>query len=317
MKKAIYPFKYMRITQRHDEGNHLPHWKPLKDWGDKPWDEACKDGGRSYFEPKNDFVIEEIRMSAADNSIRIKSVEKLQMPYKTDYLYMTLTHMNNDDMSKLKKGQIIKAGSKIIREGTHGNSSGNHFHLTANVGKYYGFKRNSNGKWVFAYAKSLTPEEAFYLDTNHTEVLNAKGYKFKKYTVLTPVKRDKTKEQIEVIVSDLNVRDKPNGKILGYATKGIYNVLNVKTDTYTWYEVEKGKWFANNGKWVNVLAVDKPIEPPKEEKPKEPELEKTIEIPQIDDNLEDTIEIPIIEKPNLIELIIKIFRKIKEILWKK
>ena len=178
---ALYPFEYMRITQRHDEGNHLAHWKPTTNYSDKPWDEACQDGGRSYFVPQNDFKVEEkFGSQASGYSVRLASLFKLKMPYKDepDILYLTLTHLNNDDYSKIQVGQIIHKGEKIIREGTSGQASGNHFHVTANTGKYYGCKQNSNGKWVFCYKKSLLPNEAFYVDTTKTIIINAKKYDF-------------------------------------------------------------------------------------------------------------------------------------------
>ena len=60
MEYAIYPFQYIRISQRHDEGNHLGHWSPSTNYSDKPWDEAEKDSGRQYFCPQNNFKIVEI-----------------------------------------------------------------------------------------------------------------------------------------------------------------------------------------------------------------------------------------------------------------
>ena len=54
MEYAIYPFEEMKITQRHDQGNHRPHWDGSTDYSDKPWDEACKDSGTRYFVPGND-----------------------------------------------------------------------------------------------------------------------------------------------------------------------------------------------------------------------------------------------------------------------
>lgn len=185
MKKeyAIYPFRYMNITQRHDQGNHTPHWKNSKNYSDKPWDEACKDGGRSYFEPMNDFVIEEVLglNTSTTNSVRLKSVNKLYIPFKEepDYLYVTLTHMNEDNLKQVKKGQVLKAGTKILMEGTDGYATGNHFHVTANLGKYYGMLKNSNGSWVFTYEKSLLPNEAFYFDGSWTEMIYARNYEFK------------------------------------------------------------------------------------------------------------------------------------------
>lgn len=174
---AIYPFDYMRITQRHDEGNHLAHWQPFKDYADKPWDEASKDGGRQYFIPQNDYIVDEIILGSY--SVRLTTKNKVLIPYQKDpvYLHITLTHIEQADLKKLKVGQLIPKGSKLILEGK-GGASAYHFHITANLGNYYGIKCNSNGKWCFVYDKSLLPNEAFYVDTNFTTILNAKGYNF-------------------------------------------------------------------------------------------------------------------------------------------
>lgn len=206
---AIYPFKYMNITQRHDQGNHVPHWKGVTNWSDKPWDDALKDGGESYFEPKNDWKIIQILglNNSTTNTIILRTLKKLTMPYKgkTDYIYLTLTHTNESDLNKLKVGQIIKKGSKLanLREGTDGNATGNHFHITANIGKYYGFLKNNNGKWCFTYEKSLLPNEAFYLDKSHTKVISARNYVFK-----TPPKEEVKIYKKVSATAGVNMRDK-------------------------------------------------------------------------------------------------------------
>lgn len=179
---AIYPFEEMRITQRHDEGNHIPHWKPTPNYSDKPWDEACKDTGRSYFVPQNDYIVETVlglKTTKVTNSVILRTYNKVIIPYQTEpvYLYLTLTHMAEEDMYKMKAGQIIRKGSKILREGKDGATS-YHFHCTANIGDYYGFLKNSNGKWVFAFEKSLLPNEAFYIDKKVTHIYKDSGYKF-------------------------------------------------------------------------------------------------------------------------------------------
>ena len=181
IEKAIYPFPYMIITQRHDEGNHLPHWYNSTNYSDKPFDEALKDSGRSYFIPQNDFIIEELLGSQAEGySVRLKSVNELKIPYQQNpvYLKITLTHLNYDDFSQLSVNQIIRKGDAIIREGTSGQASGNHFHVTANIGNYYGLLQNSNGAFCFTYDVSLTPNEAFYLDSSNTVVIDNNNYMF-------------------------------------------------------------------------------------------------------------------------------------------
>ena len=274
---AIYPFKYMNISQRHDQGNHTAHWKNVTNHSDKPWDEACKDTGRSYFEPQNDFLIQEVKglnTTKSTNAVRLKSVNKLYIPYKKepDYLYVTLTHMNEDNLKQVKVGQVLKKGTKILMEGTDGNATGNHFHITANIGKYYGLLQNNNGKWCWTYEKSLLPNEAFYLDKKHTTIKNNNKYSFAEVPteivkVGTPVKRDEKKDQIEVVVAELNVRNKPstNATKVGFANIGIYDIIkSSEANGYTWYEIEENKWIATKeGVWTKLHKKVEVVEPPK------------------------------------------------------
>ena len=260
---AIYPFKFMNITQRHDQGNHLPHWKNSTNYSDKPWDEACEDSGRSYFEPQNDFIVEDVLgiNSNVTNSVRLKSINKLYIPYKKDpdYLYLTLTHMNEDNLKQVKKGQILKKGTKILIEGTDGVATGNHFHITANLGKYYGLLQNSNNAWCFTYDKSLLPEEAFYLNSEFTTIKNLNGYKFINVPLEyygNPVERNESVDQIEILVDDLRARSMPSivsGEILGYMYSGIYNVTEIEVGNgYTWYKTDN-VWFAS-GEWTKLYS---------------------------------------------------------------
>ena len=178
---SIYPFLDMRITQRHDEGNHLPHNYPFKAYSDKPFDEACKDSGRSYFVPQNDYKIVEIigLNTPTTNTVRLETVNKVKIPYQNDLviLELTLTHINEDNLKQLKVGQIIHKNEKVILEGKD-QATANHFHVTANIGKYYGLLKNSNGKWCFTYDKSLLPNEAFYIDKKINNIIDNKGYNF-------------------------------------------------------------------------------------------------------------------------------------------
>lgn len=261
---ALYPYETMNITQNYDDGNHVPHWKNVTNYSDKPWDEACKDTGRSPFKPQNDFRVEEVLglNTSTTNTVRLVSVKKLYMPYKEepDYLKLTLTHINEDNLKKIKKGDIIAKGSEIILEGTDGNATGNHFHNTANVGKYYGLKKNNNGKWCYTYEKSLLPHEAFYIDPSFTTIKNSNGSTFKEKPIDkigTPVSRNDKVDQIEILVDNLNARNgaSKNCKKLGYINKGIYNYISkTEKEGYTWYQVEKGIYIASNGEWCKELT---------------------------------------------------------------
>lgn len=76
-----------------------------------------------------------------------------------------------------------------------------------------------------------------------------------------PVERNVEKVQIEVVESQLFCRlghstDSPS---IGFIKKGIYNFIQYFEDgKYTWYEIEKGKWIANNGEWIKLLNIEIP-----------------------------------------------------------
>lgn len=83
-------------------------------------------------------------------------------------------------------------------------------------------------------------------------------------TPITPtVERDIYKNQIEVKVPELNVRDYPsvNNKSLGFAPIGIYNWSEVyNNDGYDWYKIAQDQWIAYSPEWENVYPAQ-----PKEE----------------------------------------------------
>lgn len=278
MEYAIYPFEDMRITQRHDEGNHRAHNIPFIDYSDKPWDEACTDGGRQWFYPGNDYRVVEILglgTTVTTNSVRLETVNKVKIPYQEEpvILEVTLTHMNEETIQRIKVGQIIHKHEKIIQEGKDG-ATANHFHCTANIGQYYGFKKNANDKWCFVYEKSLTPVEAFYVDDG-VHILDSNGYVFKEVPEMervgTPVARNTKVNQIEVLASatQLRARKEPgtSGEVLGYINVGIYDIEDTEgaKDGYDWYKVQ-GMWIAYSPDWEVLLPKE---EPSKEEIQKE------------------------------------------------
>ena len=62
---------------------------------------------------------------------------------------------------------------------------------------------------------------------------------------LYSVEEDKSKDQIEVLTFEQNVRNK-NNDILKKAEKGFFNIISTKQDNdYLWYEVEKGMFIAH------------------------------------------------------------------------
>lgn len=79
---------------------------------------------------------------------------------------------------------------------------------------------------------------------------------------ITPiVERDKNKDQLEVIVPELNVRTIPttSSDILGVAPKGIYNYYEIiENEGYKWYRIAENQWIAESKdyKWINVYPKE-------------------------------------------------------------
>lgn len=259
---AIYPFQTMNITQNWNQGNHINHWKQSTNYSDKPWDEAGKDINQDFFIPQNDFIVEEVLgiNSNITNSVRLKSINKLYIPYKKDpdYLYLTLTHMNEENLKQISKGQIIKKGSTILLEGKDGIATGNHFHITANLGKYYGLLKNSNNAWCFTYDKSLLPEEAFYIEKSFTNIINSQGSNFidvpKEINIIgVPVEKNSLKNQIETTKS-VKCYKNPNldSEVIGNVKEGFYNYTEKIDDgTFIWYNIGIGYILYQN-EFINI-----------------------------------------------------------------
>lgn len=86
---------------------------------------------------------------------------------------------------------------------------------------------------------------------------------FEKYDYIFPIKylgnptlRDKTKEQIEIVINNLRVRKSPNGEILGYIKPGIYNALDGYVSDYTWYKINTDMWIAYSKTFGNFYPKE-------------------------------------------------------------
>lgn len=78
---------------------------------------------------------------------------------------------------------------------------------------------------------------------------------------VTPtVKRDENKEQVQVLVTDLNVRMEPSTKAtrIGFAKKGYYNILGKKVaGGYTWLNIAEDQYIAFDKEWATILSPKK------------------------------------------------------------
>lgn len=273
----IFPMKYMRITCRYDEGSHRAHNVSVSDGKvDYPIDAAGIDTGRDpIYCPCDEMKITMIKgvgVSHTTNTIWLVSTNPVIAPTFTDYAFMTLTHSNDDDIKDLYIGKVFKRGEIICHEGDDG-ATANHIHLVAGKGSSDNWIVNSNGKFVIE-GDTLKPEDVFFVDKNFTEVLNSGNLNWEyleeeKVDIIgTPVERNTTVNQVEVLIDNLNLRESYSihSTRIGYIRKGIYNVLDTKeNDGYTWYQVEN-YWIASNPGWTKYY--------PKEEQP-DPEPEPT------------------------------------------
>ena len=180
----IFSMKYLNVTQNYNgKTSHYPY--STGDIKNYPLDLAGGDSGRDWFYCPCDAMKVE-RIYGVGN----KGVNTLWLTSTTpcifadgieDYATIVLTHPEDDDLKKLKVGQIFKRGDKICREGGDGGFT-NHIHLAVGRGKITngGWTQNNKGKWVLTTTKGpLKPEKAFFLDKSFTTVKKTGNLIFK------------------------------------------------------------------------------------------------------------------------------------------
>lgn len=168
MEKAIFPCKYMRITQGYNEGTHLDSFAI---------DNADIDSSISSVYAPFTGIIKKIYSNDA-NEVWLESVEKIEYPDGTiDYMTIMFAHAN--DISNLFVGKRINKGEVFYSEGTKGNATGNHCHIECGKGKFegIGWHKNNNGYWSINNGKR--PEDCLYIDDSIT-IIDNYGYNFKK-----------------------------------------------------------------------------------------------------------------------------------------
>lgn len=198
MQYLKYPCKTMNITQSYlGKYSHAPNVSGNPK--DYPIDEAGADTGRDYFYAPCDMKIVRIYgvKASGTNTIWLESLEKVMTPSGMLKITIMVIHPEDDDLLKLKVGQIFKQGDKAFREGKDGNASGNHFHISVASGVIgaTGWVENDKGSWVIKTdGVALKPEVAFFIDED-TTIKNSGGLTFKKIEQMT-------KEEAKVIVKE-------------------------------------------------------------------------------------------------------------------
>ena len=84
--------------------------------------------------------------------------------------YMTLSIWHDNDVSNLKVGQVIKQGQVFYQEGTKGQVTGKHNHLTVGKGKFTGSGWYKNTpSWCINNQYDITKALFVYKDTHITK----------------------------------------------------------------------------------------------------------------------------------------------------
>ncbi len=264
----------MRITQSYyGDTSHRRHWDPTPNYSDYPIDDAGENEGvEAIYCPCDEMIVTAVKgtYNSATNTVWLVSTSKVVTPTFEDIAFMTLTHSEDADLKEVTVGRKYKRGEVICHEGQDG-ASANHIHIVCGRGSSNTWIQNTNGSWVIQ-GDTKKPEEVFYIDRSFTEELWG-GYlpwvDLPNDHIGIPVPRDSSKNQLEVLVSNLNARKMPslNGEKLGYVNFGIYDYQEVvEKDNYIWYKIEDF-YVAYQEGWENLY--------PKEELKENPE-EKTV-----------------------------------------
>ena len=158
----------------------------------------------------------------------------------------------------LLKGLQVKVGDRVVkgqpigRMGNSGYSFGQHLHFEIRKGK--------NDRTA-----TVDPLDYLMLESRSVIVSSQTLYpsriKYRQTSIGTPVARDTNKNQIEVLITDLNARDNAsiNADRLGFVTKGIYNVKSKqKAGDYMWYQIEPDVWIAYSENWAKLYPKEVP-----------------------------------------------------------
>lgn len=261
----------MRITQSYyGDTSHRRHWDPTPNYSDYPIDDAGENEGvEAIYCPCDEMIVTAVKgtYNSATNTVWLVSTSKVVTPTFEDIAFMTLTHSEDADLKDVTIGRKFKRGEVICHEGRDG-ASANHIHIVCGRGSSNNWIQNTNGSWVIQ-GDTKKPEEVFYIDRSFTEELWG-GYlpwvDLPNDHIGTPVSRDSSKNQLEVLVSNLNARKMPSldGEKLGYVNPGIYNYQEVvEKDNYIWYKIEDF-YIAYQEGWENLYPKEEPSEEPKE-----------------------------------------------------
>lgn len=201
-----------------------------------------------------------------------------------------------DNSIKVKKGQAVTRGQQIASMGgTYGYATHLHFEMWK-VPKNYSFNWNDRMKYL------VNPLDYTFAFDGQTIANDSVSYIMRVLGTSQQVKRDATKNQIEVVGPVLRIRKGAgtNQSVLGYIDYGIYNYSETKTaNGYTWYNLGFG-WIAGTKEDTKVYLKEEPKPTPEPEPTPQPTDDKDKKIVELEEKAK-LLEAEILAQNTVIE----------------
>lgn len=187
IEKLLYPLFNMRITQGYMSGSsHYAHSHSKDGIIDYSLDDGEKDtGNNDFFLAPCTLKIVEIYLTGT-NTFWWESVDEVILANgKKSKVCGYVIHCPDSSLKKMKVGQIFKQGEKVAQEGTDG-ASAFHFHHAVALGSCKKlsdcprpWKLNAAGAYVLtSTGGAIKPEDAYFVYTKQTKILNDGGIKW-------------------------------------------------------------------------------------------------------------------------------------------
>ena len=202
----------------------------------------------------NDGVVDQIDKSTGTNNAGVYVWIKHEYTSSQD-IWSRYCHLKEGSVC-VKVGQKVTRGQKIAQMGgTYGYATHLHFEtwVVPKGWKFNWADRNKYSLPATDYAFAFS-DQYIGSDADNKVIIRVLG---------SPVARDKSKDQIEVIGYQLRCRNGAGTDkgILGYIDFGIYN-YDKKQDAngYTWYHIPAG-WIAGTEEDTKVYPKEEPVPP--------------------------------------------------------
>jgi len=262
MEFFTFPMETLNISQSYlDDLTHLRHTL-----GGNPKDypfDSCgiNDGQSAVFATVDLRVIRKFgEYNQYTNTVWLQTVNPVKTPTFEDYAFIMISHWNDGDpaMKKWAEGSIVPKGKIICYEGQDPPAQGNHVHIV--VGRGYAkslVEKKVNGKsvWV-SNGDTKLPQDVLYIDPSFTTtVINMKGIPFKYIPASygTPVPRNNTTRQVNVIATMQDAYSIAGGSSIGIVNPGIYNLLQVSGE---FAQIESGLWIKLVSGRVSIIEAE-------------------------------------------------------------